>query len=175
VLHNSTLQNLQVSFVASEIPLPKRFTTSLSVYPSSLRACEKCYVHLALLQPCQNTKKPSYKFWEVINYRRGINDVAQSLIPMTVCPLLYNLSNFIRLGPGPDEDAASNDDDNVEPPKISTCQAQEYLEGLTLFWMQQKESYHEFNESLKEQKEAVKKISMTGLKQKSVLDYFSSV
>jgi len=101
--------------------------------------------------------------------------VAQSLIPMTVCPLLYNLSNFIRLGPGPDEDAASNDDDNVEPPKISTCQAQEYLEGLTLFWMQQKESYHEFNESLKEQKEAVKKISMTGLKQKSVLDYFSSV
>jgi hypothetical protein len=44
---------------------------------------------------------PSYKFWEVINYKRGINDVAQSLIPMTVCPLLYNLSNFIRLGPGP--------------------------------------------------------------------------
>jgi hypothetical protein len=44
---------------------------------------------------------PSYKFWEVINYRRGINDEAQSLIPMTVCPLLYNLSNFIRLGPGP--------------------------------------------------------------------------
>ncbi len=33
---------------------------------------------------------PSYKFWEVINYRRGINDVAQSLIPMTVCPLLYH-------------------------------------------------------------------------------------
>jgi len=52
----------------------------------------------------------------------------------------------------------------VEPPKISTRQAQEYLEGLTLFWMQQKESYHEFSESLKEQKEAVKKINMTGLK-----------
>ncbi len=33
---------------------------------------------------------PSYKFWEVINYRRGINDVAQSLIPMTICPLLYH-------------------------------------------------------------------------------------
>ncbi len=33
---------------------------------------------------------PSYKFWEAINYRRGINDVAQSLIPMTVCPLLYH-------------------------------------------------------------------------------------
>jgi hypothetical protein len=41
--------------------------------------------------------------------------------------------------------------------------------------MQQKESYHEFSESLKEQKEAVKKISMTGLKQKYVLDYFSSI
>jgi len=33
---------------------------------------------------------PSYKFWEAINYRRGINDVAQSLIPMTVFPLLYH-------------------------------------------------------------------------------------
>ncbi len=33
---------------------------------------------------------PSYKFWEVINYRRCINDIAQSLIPMTVCPLLYH-------------------------------------------------------------------------------------
>jgi len=40
--------------------------------------------------------------------------------------------------------------------------------------MQQKESYHEFSESLKEQKEDVKKISMIGLKQKFVLDYFSS-
>jgi hypothetical protein len=40
--------------------------------------------------------------------------------------------------------------------------------------MQQKESYHEFSESLKEQKEVVKKISMTSLKQKSILDYFSS-
>jgi hypothetical protein len=39
--------------------------------------------------------------------------------------------------------------------------------------MQQKESYHEFNESLKEQKESVKKISITGLKQKFVLNYFS--
>ncbi len=57
--------------------------------------------------------------------------------------------------------------------KINTRQAQEYLEGLTLFWMQQKESYHEFSENLKE-KEVVKKISMTGLKQKSVLDYFNS-
>jgi hypothetical protein len=36
------------------------------------------------------------------------------------------------------------------------------------------ESYHKFSESLKEQKEAVKKISMTSFKQKSVLDYFSS-
>jgi hypothetical protein len=62
----------------------------------------------------------------------------------------------------------------VEPQKISTRQAQGYLEDLTLFWMQQKESYHKFSESLKEQKEAVKKISMTGLKQKSVLNYFSS-
>ncbi len=44
---------------------------------------------------------PSYKFWEVINFRRGINDVAQSLIPMAVCPFQYNLSNFIKLGPGP--------------------------------------------------------------------------
>jgi hypothetical protein len=52
----------------------------------------------------------------------------------------------------------------VEPPKISTRQAQEYLEGLTLFWMQQKESYHEFSESLKEQKEDVKKINIAGLK-----------
>ncbi len=47
------------------------------------------------------------------------------------------------------------------------------MEGLTLFWMQQKESYHEFSESLKESKEAVKNISMTSLKQKSILDYFS--
>ncbi len=62
----------------------------------------------------------------------------------------------------------------MELPKISTRQTQEYLEGLTLFWMQQKENYHELSESLKEQKEAVKKISMTGLKQNSVLDYFSS-
>jgi hypothetical protein len=62
----------------------------------------------------------------------------------------------------------------VEPPKINTRQAQEYLKDLTLFWMQQKESYHEFSESLKEQKEAVKKINMTGLKQKSVFYYFSS-
>jgi hypothetical protein len=61
----------------------------------------------------------------------------------------------------------------VESPKISTRQAQEYLEGLTLLWMQQNKSYHEFSESLKEQKEVVKKISMTGLKQKSILDYFS--
>ncbi len=62
----------------------------------------------------------------------------------------------------------------MELPKISTRQTQEYLEGLTLFWMQQKENYHELSESLKEQKEAVKKISMTGLKQKSILDYISS-
>ncbi len=62
----------------------------------------------------------------------------------------------------------------MELPKINTRQIQEYLEGLTLFWMQQKESYHEFSESLKEQKEAVNKISMTGLKQKSTLDYFTS-
>jgi hypothetical protein len=68
---------------------------------------------------------------------------------------------------------ANDNDGSVEPPKISTRQAEEYLEGLTLFWMQQKESYHKFSESLKEQKEAVKKISMTGLKQKYVLDYFS--
>ncbi len=68
------------------------------------------------------------------------------------------------LRPQQDEDAASDNDDNVEPPKISTRQAQKYLEGLTLFWMQQKETYHEFSESLKEQKEAVKKISMTSLK-----------
>ncbi len=61
----------------------------------------------------------------------------------------------------------------MESPKISTRQAQEYLEGLTLLWMQQNKSYHEFSESLKEQKEVVKKISMTGLKQKSILDYFS--
>ncbi len=79
-----------------------------------------------------------------------------------------------ELRPQQDEDAANDNDDSVELPKISTHQAQEYLEGLTFFWMQQKESYHEFSESLKEQKEAVKKISMTGLKQKSVLDYFSS-
>jgi len=68
---------------------------------------------------------------------------------------------------------ANDNDCSVEPPKISTRQAEEYLEGLTLFWMQQKESYHKFSESLKEQKEAMKKISMTGLKQKYVLDYFS--
>jgi hypothetical protein len=79
-----------------------------------------------------------------------------------------------ELRPQQDEDVTSDNDDSVEPPKISTRQAQEYLEGLTLFWMQQKESYHKFNESLKEQKEAVKKISMKGLKQKSVFDYFSS-
>jgi hypothetical protein len=66
--------------------------------------------------------------------------------------------------PQQDENAASDNNDNVEPPKISTHQVQEYLEGLTLFWMQQKESYHEFSESLKEQKEVVKKISMIGLK-----------
>ncbi len=41
--------------------------------------------------------------------------------------------------------------------------------------MQQKENYHEFSESLKEHKETVKKISMIGLKQKSILDYFSSI
>jgi len=69
---------------------------------------------------------------------------------------------------------ASDNDDNVEPPKISTRQAYEHLECLTLFWMQQKESYHEFSESLKEQKKVVKKINMTGFKQKSVIDYFSS-
>jgi hypothetical protein len=69
---------------------------------------------------------------------------------------------------------ASDNDESVELPKISTHQAQEYLESLTLLWMQQKESYHKFSESLKEQKEAVKKINMTGLKQKSVLDYFNS-
>ncbi len=80
-----------------------------------------------------------------------------------------------ELRPQQDEDTASDNDDSVEPPKINTRQAQEYLEGLTLLWMQQKESYHEFSESLKEQKETVKKISMTGLKQKSILDYFSSL
>jgi hypothetical protein len=79
-----------------------------------------------------------------------------------------------ELHPQQDENAASDNDNSVEPPKINTRQAQEYLEGLTLFWMQQKESYHKFSENLKEQKEAVKKISMTGLKQKSVLDYFNS-
>jgi hypothetical protein len=79
-----------------------------------------------------------------------------------------------ELHPQQDEDATNGNDDSVEPQKISTRQAQEYLEDLTSFWMQQKESYHEFNESLKEQKEAVKKISMTGLKQKSVLNYFNS-
>jgi hypothetical protein len=87
-----------------------------------------------------------------------------------------DITNHIieELRPQQDEDAASDNDDGVEPPKISTRQVQEYLEGLTLFWMHQKESYHEFSESLKEQKEAMKKISMTCLKQKSVLDYFSS-
>ncbi len=79
-----------------------------------------------------------------------------------------------ELRPQQDEDATGDNDDSVEPPKISTRQAQEYMEGLTLFWMQQKESYHEFSESLKEQKEVVKKINTTGFKQKPVLDYFSS-
>jgi hypothetical protein len=79
-----------------------------------------------------------------------------------------------ELRPQQDEDVASDNDNSVEPPKISTRQAQEYLEGLTLFWMQQKESYHKFSESLKEQKEAMKKINMIGFKQKFVLDYFSS-
>jgi hypothetical protein len=37
------------------------------------------------------------------------------------------------LRPQQDEDAASDKDDSVEPPKIGTRQAQEYLEGLTLF------------------------------------------
>ncbi len=37
--------------------------------------------------------------------------------------------------PQQDEDAAGNDDDSVELPKINTRQAQEYLEGLTLLWM----------------------------------------
>jgi hypothetical protein len=110
--------------------------------------------------------------------------------PMDICNLLNypeennymvasndeDITNHIieELRPQQDEDAASDNDDSVEPPKINTRQAQEYLEGLTLFWMQQKESCHEFSESLKEQKEVVK-INMTGLKQKSVLDYFSSV
>ncbi len=40
-----------------------------------------------------------------------------------------------ELRPQQDEDATSDNDDSVEPPKISTCQAQEYLEGLTLFWL----------------------------------------
>ncbi len=80
-----------------------------------------------------------------------------------------------ELRPQQDENATSDNDDSVELPKISTRQAQEYLEGLTLFWMQQKENYHEFSESLKEHKETVKKISMIGLKQKSILDYFSSI
>ncbi len=87
-----------------------------------------------------------------------------------------DITNHIieELRPQQDEDVASDNDKSVELQKISTRQAQEYLEGLTLLWMQQKESYHKFSESLKEQKEAVKKINMTGLKQKSVLDYFNS-
>jgi hypothetical protein len=40
-----------------------------------------------------------------------------------------------ELRPQQDEDALSDNDDSVEPPKINTRQAQEYLEGLTLFWM----------------------------------------
>jgi len=62
-----------------------------------------------------------------------------------------DITNHIieELRPQQDEDAASDNDDSVEPLKISTHQAQEYLEGLTLLWMQQKESYHEFSESLK--------------------------
>jgi len=100
--------------------------------------------------------------------------------PMDICNLLNypeennymvvsndeDITNCIieELRPQQDEDATSDNDDSVEAPKISTHQAQEYLEGLTLFWMQQKESYHEFSESLKEQKEDVKKINMTGLK-----------
>jgi hypothetical protein len=78
-----------------------------------------------------------------------------------------------ELRPQQDEDTSSDNDNSVEPPKINTRQAQEYLKGLTLFWMQQKESYHEFSESLKEQKETMKKINMTSLKQKFVLDYFN--
>jgi len=38
-----------------------------------------------------------------------------------------------ELRPQQDEDEASDNNDSVEPPKISTRQAQEYLEGLTLF------------------------------------------
>jgi len=38
-----------------------------------------------------------------------------------------------ELCPQQDEDAANDNDDSVEPPKISTRQAQEYLEALTLF------------------------------------------
>ncbi len=38
-----------------------------------------------------------------------------------------------ELRPQQDEDVASDNDDSVEPPKISTRRAQEYLEGLNLF------------------------------------------
>jgi hypothetical protein len=38
-----------------------------------------------------------------------------------------------ELHPKQDENAASDNDNSVESPKISTRQAQEYLEGLTLF------------------------------------------
>jgi effector-binding domain-containing protein len=44
-----------------------------------------------------------------------------------------------ELCPQQDENVANDNDDSVEPPKISTRQAQEYLE-----------SYHKFSESLKE-------------------------
>ncbi len=60
--------------------------------------------------------------------------MAQSLIPMTICSLLYNLSNFIRLGPGP---------------------SYKFWEVI-------------ISESLKEHKEAMKKISMTDRPQAKV-------
>ncbi len=46
-----------------------------------------------------------------------------------------DITNYIieELRPQKDENATSDNDNSVEPPKISTCQAQEYLEGLTLF------------------------------------------
>jgi hypothetical protein len=43
MLHNSTLQNLQVSLAASEIPLPKRFTTSLWIASSAAANVKRSY------------------------------------------------------------------------------------------------------------------------------------
>ncbi|CAG8690342.1 5007_t:CDS:1, partial [Acaulospora morrowiae] len=66
----------------------------------------------------------------------------------------------------------NNEDDSFERPKISIMKAQETLELLELFWLQQDGDNHKVLKSIDFQKKELLLLKQAGLIQKSLSDYF---